>query len=411
MTTPGTEKSPLLAISISPRSGDIPVPVRPFARTMTNDLRQHTITGITFGKAARHYPRPIGYNSHIGPHGQTRELHTCTLHTDQGATGWSFCGPDEEAYRRFIGRTLTDLFSLEQGTALEAMMLDIALHDLAGNILGQPVWRMLGGSENQIPIYSGGIYFDDLDPEGDDDLGLDALLAACEQDASLGYTHFKLKIGRGFRWMERAPGDARDIAVTRLVRERYPDARLLVDANDGYDPDGFGRYLNAVADCHIYWVEEPFAESIAGLQQLRTKLADISPETLIADGEKRNGPTQDPPGPFGKWPADQIDELLDFCRRDLIDVILPDVGAMGFTAWRQLMPRLIATGKQGSPHAWGETFKSYYAAQIGCAYGHVPIVEGVPGRIDGVDDSGYVIKDGFIRLPDSPGFGMTLESA
>jgi hypothetical protein len=32
---------------------------------------------------------------------------------------------------------------------------------------------------------------------------------------------------------------------------------------------------------------------------------------------------------------------------------------MGFTPWREVMPRLLALGAQGSPHAWSEPFKAY----------------------------------------------------
>ena len=38
----------------------------------------------------------------------------------------------------------------------------------------------------------------------------------------------------------------------------------------------------------------------------------------------------------------------------------------------------------------------------------MPIVEGVPGRVEGVDDSGYVLADGILTLPDTPGFGLDL---
>ena len=371
------------------------------------ELAGHNISHMAFQPAERHYPRPIGWNAKVGPHGRSRKLNTCTLSTDQGASGWGYCDFDEAALRRFVGRRVTDLFDVEVGTSLEARALDIALHDLAGNILGLPVWSMLGGSQKRIPIYTGAIYFDDLYPDGEDP-GMAALLDSCAQDAAAGHTNFKLKIGRGCKWMDRAAGDRRDIAVTQLIRAQYPKAEILVDANDGYSPDGFCRYLEAVADCGLYWVEEPFVETVAGLEQLRAKLQERSPRTLIADGENRNDRLVDPPGPFGKWQAEHIDELLDLCERGLLDVILPDVGAMGFTAWRGVMPRLIAIGAQASPHAWSEPFKSWYAAQIGCAYGHVPMVEGVPGHVDGVDDSAYVVDKGILTLPDRPGFGMDL---
>ena len=70
------------------------------------------------------------------------------------------------------------------------------------------------------------------------------------------------------------------------------------------------------------------------------------------------------------------------------------------------MPRILSIGAQASPHAWSEPFKSYYAAHIGCGFGGVPIIESVPGIVDGVDDSEYVIQDGVLTLPESPGFGM-----
>ena len=38
----------------------------------------------------------------------------------------------------------------------------------------------------------------------------------------------------------------------------------------------------------------------------------------------------------------------------------------------------------------------------------MPIVEGVPGHVEGVDDSGYVLADGILTLPDTPGFGLDL---
>ena len=356
----------------------------------------------------RRYPRPIGCNSTSRPQFPYRKLNICTFATDQGVSGWGYCGFEEEEIRAFVGRQVSDLISLESGTVLEARSIDIALHDLAGKILGLPVWKMLGGTQNTIPIYTGAVYFDELDGEGNDGGGGEPVLDSCAYYAEAGHTHFKLKIGRGHQWMDRSEGDQRDIEITRLVRERFPDAGILVDANDGYEPDGFIRYLEAVADCNLYWIEEPFAETADGLQKLRAAVQKLSPDTLVADGEDRNGRLQDPLGHFGKWQADHIDELFELCQTGLLDVILPDVGAMGFTAWRSIMPRLIDINAQGSPHAWSEPFKSWYAAQIGCAYGNVPIIEGVPGSVDGVNDSNYIVNDGILTLPEQPGFGMDL---
>ena len=90
-------------------------------------------------------------------------------------------------------------------------------------------------------------------------------------------------------------------------------------------------------------------------------------------------------------------------------MLLPDVGALGFTAWRKYLPRIRAAGGQGSPHAWSEPFKTCYAAQLGCGLGGVPIVEGVPGSVERVDASGYRLRGGILTLPEAPGFGLEID--
>ncbi len=142
---------------------------------------------------------------------------------------------------------------------------------------------------------------------------------------------------------------------------------------------------------------------------MREKLSAESPATLIADGEARLGPTQDPQGRYGKWPRDQLDGLFSLARDRLLDVLLMDVTAMGFTAWRTLMPELRAAGVAGSPHAWGEPLKTLYAAQLAGGLGNVPILEGVPGTVERVDASAYLLQDGMLTLPDRPGFGLELD--
>lgn len=100
--------------------------------------------------------------------------------------------------------------------------------------------------------------------------------------------------------------------------------------------------------------------------------------------------------------------LLALGREKLLDVLLMDVSAMGFTAWRTLMPELQAAGVLGSPHAWGEPLKTLYAAQLAGGLGNVNIVEGVPGATEGVDATAYALKDGVLTLPEQPGFGLEL---
>ncbi len=351
-----------------------------------------TLTSIELRDLPTRYPRTVGRNARLGSHGSGGTSRVAVVSTDSGATGWGLVeqtGDPED----LVGRPLSELVDPATGVRDEAhRWLDIALHDLLGVVHDLPVHALLGSrGRTDVELYDGAIYFDDLDPE-DAPRGLPVVLQNCRDDAALGYTGFKLKIGRGNRWMPRADGDRRDIEVTRAVREAFPQARILVDANDGYDLAGFCRYLDAVADVELYWVEEPFLDDAEDLAALRRHLDEVSPATRIAEGET----------------SPDVAALLPVAGEGNIDVLLMDVVSYGLTAWRALAPQLVELGVLASPHAWGRPLKTLYAAQLAAGVGGVDVVEGVPGTTDGVDTSAYRFTDGVLTLPDRPGFGLPL---
>jgi len=353
-------------------------------------IDDHRLASLQVRQIATRYPRLIGRNARLAEHGTGPITAAVTVRTDQGAHGWGLlCGAIEPSHE-LIGRPLADLFDPASGVLLEAALpLDLALHDLAGQILGLPVHALLGPtSAEQPPCYDGAIYLDDV--EATEPAGLRTILNNCAADYAAGFRSFKLKIGRGHRWMDRDAGIRRDIAVTRAVREAYPDAQLLIDANDGYEPADFLGYLDAVRDCDLFWIEEPFPESQAALTALRDALGPAA--TLVADGET------DP----------DLDRLLELAAAGLLDVLLMDIVTFGLTAWRRLMPTLVELGVAGSPHAWGVPLKTIYAGHVAAGLGNVAAVEGVPGVCVGVEPDHYRLRDGRLILPTGPGFGLTL---
>ena len=388
-------------------------------------LHDHRLTSVVLSKVDSRYPRTINANARLGSHGSGTENHIVTVATDSGASGWGLvkvklraggsirdamqaAGIDDPTGRRFfdlfepdtagieglVGRRLGDLFDPEVGVIDDAALpLDFALHALAGRLLDAPVHQLLGGhGERSVTCYDGAIYFDDLEPS-EDPRGIDAVLQNCADDLALGYRDFKLKIGRGSRWMDAADGHRRDIAVTRAVRNAHPDCRILVDANNSYSGPGFLTYMDGVIDCEVFWVEEPFTETEDDLTALRSYLDEAGVRTLIADGE-------------GSESDDA--RLLDFASRGLIDVIQFNIVDYGLTAWRRIMPLLRQLEVQASPHTWGCPINTMYAAQLASGLGNVVAVEGVPGCTIGVDMSGYVLSEGLLSVPDDPGFGMSL---
>lgn len=356
-------------------------------------LSGHRLAAVEFAEISTRYPRVIGRNARLGSHGSGPTAPIAIIRTDGGVTGWGLSKRDPGAAEALVGTPLDELFDPATGITDErAIALDFALHDLAGHVLGVPVYELLGDhGGTSITCYDGAIYLDDLDPE-DAPRGIDAAIANCTNDYALGFRAFKLKIGRGHRWMPPEDGLRRDIEVTRAVRAAFPDCRILVDANNGYTVAGFCEYLSAVLDCELFWVEEPFQESREDLQQLREFLGKQDSTTLIADGEA------DPDEPF----------LLQLSEEGLLDVLLMDVVSYGLTPWRRIMPRLVELGVHASPHAWGLPLKTLYAAQMAAGLGNVITVEGVPGSTLGVDTTGYRLDEGVLHVPSTPGFGIPL---
>jgi len=361
------------------------------AEAANRALSGHTIASAEIVDVVTRYPRPVGRNAVLGYHGAGQTARVLILRTADGATGWGLLRGTPHDLEQLAGRRVDDLFDpaigVSDGSALWA---DFALHDLAGVLTGQPIYRMLGGrGDRTVPVYDASIYFDDLDPPHNP-RGVDAILGEVQEGWDDGYRAFKLKIGRGFRWLPEADGLGRDVAVTRAVRAAFPSARLLVDGNDGFTVEGALRYLDRVRDVDLFWVEEPFLEQRGDLERLRAWLAENSPRTLIADGEYR--------------PV--IDEVVGYAREGLIDVLLMDVLDYGLTPWRRLSAALEGSGVRPSPHAWGLPLKTLYAAQMAAGLPGIILVEAVRGETVGVDTTGYTLEDGLLTVPDAPGFGI-----
>lgn len=356
-------------------------------------LADHRLAAVDTAEVTGKYPRTVGRNARLGIHGSGAPTTAVIVRTDSGHSGWGMVEGPVGDLQACVGRRLEEIFDPDVGVIDEdARILDVALHDLAGNILGLPLHEMLGGrGPRSVPCYSGAIYFDDLDPD-DRPRGIDAVLDNCAADWAAGYRAFKLKIGRGCRWMDREAGFARDVEVTRRVRETYPGARLLVDANNGFTPEQTIGYLTAVADCDLYWIEEPFHEEERGLRLLREHLRETDSSVLVADGD------HDP----------DMQQVLALAADGLIDVLLMDVLSYSLTAWRGIIRHLDELGVAASPHAWGQPVKTLYAAQMAAGLGNIAVVEGVPGTTRGVDVSAYALDDGTITVPDLPGTGLDL---
>lgn len=365
-------------------------------------IKEHKVRTVKTFRIRNRYHRLNGKNSRRGEHAYGDEFIAKMIITDRGASGWGLATSkafwnDSNAVNQFdkeiAGMSVSELIDPAVGILDDKyQMYDFALHDLAGNILRQPVFRMIGNAgKNPLHVYDGGILLDDISPESAPG-GLKRILEECDTDYHLGYRDFKLKIGRAPKWMSWKDGLKRDIEVTRLVRETYPNAKIMVDANDAYTVEHMKEYVDAVADCQLYWIEEPFRENEENLRSLKEHLAKRTPETLIADGESRF----------------IVKDVVSLAKKGLIDVVQMDIEYLGFTAWRKIIPELMDANIKISPHNWGFGLKTRYTATLGAGCPLMDFIEGVIDETEGVSMDDYAIVDGKIIVPELPGFGMKL---
>jgi L-rhamnonate dehydratase len=144
--------------------------------------------------------------------------------------------------------------------------LDTALWDVKGKALGQPLWRLLGGARERVPLYST-FGFDFLDRE--------QLAAAARHWLAQGYRRLKMVVGHeALRRREARPlmeVIREDAARVAAVREAVgPDVELYIDANCSLDLNHARRLAEMVKPHGIVFFEEPITQNDAlQMAQLR----------------------------------------------------------------------------------------------------------------------------------------------
>ena len=161
-------------------------------------------------------------------------------------------------YREWIWQMLKERQRLHLGRLSDRVIatIDLALWDLAGKALGQPVYKLLGGYRDKVPAYASTMCGDDL--EG----GLNTPEAYAEFALwckARGYLAFKLHT-----WqppMPGAPDPKRDVAACAAVREAWgEDVDLMLDPFHYYSREEALYLGKELEKLNYYWLEEPMAE-------------------------------------------------------------------------------------------------------------------------------------------------------
>ncbi|MCZ0940609.1 MAG: mandelate racemase/muconate lactonizing enzyme family protein [Caldilineaceae bacterium] len=220
-----------------------------------------------------------------------------------------------------VERIYEDLYDLQRvrghfgGYALDAIAgLDMALWDMRGKLLNQPVWQLLGGKRHErLPVYVSGL------PGG-----------TKEERAALG----KRWIDRGFSALKFAAvvADEGEVAeIEAIRREVGPAPKILADLHWRYTALEAVQLIERLCEFDLYLAEAPVApEDLAGQAQVARSV-----KTRIGLGEE--------------WRT--VHEYLPRFQARCMDVIQPEMAHMGITEFRRICELAQAFHCQVMPHA------------------------------------------------------------
>ncbi len=265
--------------------------------------------------------------------------------------------------------------------------LDIALWDIKGKALGEPIHRLLGGAfRDKIPVYASSMRRD-LTPveEG-------------RRAASLveqGYGGYKLH--SALPGAIDHPSDQTIATVSEVRKAVGDDIDILVDVNGAFSVHHAIEIGKALEQLGVFHFEEPRpAHDLEGLAHIADALT-----VPIASGEMIYTHHQ----------------YRDLILRGKVDIIQPDiVKAPGFTEFQRIDALASAFGIPITVHNT-QPILSTVAHLHFCAVSRmVPYSQEYNIEPISIRDEWPILKeplqvsDGFIDVPDGPGLGVELDA-
>jgi L-rhamnonate dehydratase len=262
--------------------------------------------------------------------------------------------------------------------------LDVALWDLKGKALGQPVWRLLGAARAKVPVYT---------TFGFGAYSRDELAAAAKWWAGRGHKRLKMVVGHHGLQRRDEPRPLEEVILedarrVRAVRDAAGmEVDLHVDANCSLDSFHAARLARSLEQYGLSFFEEPVKEndvpSLLSLkQQTRIPLAAGQNEGLA-------------------W------RFRDLMTARCIDIVQPNVVISGgFTQCARIAGMASAFNMpMANGGAWAHHNMHLHAglANGGLVEYHYPAVkvcEAIYGPLPAP-------VDGYLTLPETPGLGFS----
>ena len=264
--------------------------------------------------------------------------------------------------------------------------IDIALWDLKGKTLGQPIYKLLGGAwRTELPFYAS--------IGGNGERALDDVVRLVEQRLKDRPAAVKIRFDNDRTRLDAdIPGDiAKARAVRRLVGDGFP---LAFDANNGYTVGGAIRVGRALEELGYWWFEEPVQHyHIAATGEVARRL-DIT----VSAGEQTY----------------TLSGLADLIAAG-VRMVQPDIVKMGgVTGLARCAALAQAHGVELVPHQTQPTIGHMANLHVVASQLHAakPCELNDPSpRMHAVFENPPVPVEGVFRLSSEPGLGLLINEA
>ncbi|MCC7449661.1 MAG: mandelate racemase/muconate lactonizing enzyme family protein [Anaerolineae bacterium] len=337
------------------------------------------------------------------------------LHTDTGLIGIGETGPSplhpfsrDALLNRFtrtvkaavVGESPFDIEWLRRKLmhAPDAVAVELACWDIMAQAAGVPLYRLLGGAGHceRVPV-AAYCFFRMPGPDGSGAVSLDNFVDHCLQvQAAGGFSVLKLKLG--------ANHPMHEIPLIKQLRDIVGrDIELRIDPNGSWSLATALRVVKQLEDVDLQYVEEPIRAAGPG---------DSTTATSVLRRLRASTST-----PIAADHCYRIDLLAQLIRDDAADVVLADVfGSGGIAPTMHFCRTASSFGLGVALHSGAELC----IGQIAKVHIHAALPEAItyaqdaiyPEYVDGILEGGKLpIQDGHMAVPQSPGFGVTLDES
>ncbi len=264
--------------------------------------------------------------------------------------------------------------------------IDIALWDLKGKLLGQPIYQLLGGAwRTGLPFYAS--------IGGNGERSVDEVLRVVETRLKDAPAAVKIRFDADRTRLDSdIPGDiAKARAVRKLVGDGLP---LAFDGNNGYSVGGAIRVGRALEELGFWWFEEPVQHyHVKAMGEVARRL-DIT----VSAGEQT-------------YTLSGLADLIDAGVR----MVQPDVVKMGgITGLARCIALALAHGVELAPHQTQPTIGHMASLHLAASQLHMtkPCEWNDPSpRMHAVFENPPRPQGGLSHVSAEPGLGLRINEA